>query len=282
MMLPAYRIDSSLDGFAAIGRIYTEIREMTSREIEIDCQRLTWLGANMCAPLGAIMAGRRPRYVSLSENIEDILTKNQFLAGSRTDRFGTTITFQEFKRDERARFEQYIEHHFRGKGLPRMTSTLLRRFRESLFELFENAVAHSDTRLGIFACGQFFPKKNELHFCIADRGVGIPARVGEFLRQTIRPCDAIEWAMSKQNTTRLVQDGLPGGLGLKLIREFIELNGGAIRVASDTGYWSFRGKTTSSLMLPHGFPGTAVDIEINTADTKSYALIDEFEQNEIF
>lgn len=238
----------------------------------------------MCAPLGAVMAGRRPTLQNLTPAIAAILQKNRFITGdtSRVDTYGTTIAFRQFDTSERDDFQRYIADHFRGKGLPRMSTALRREFRQSLFELFENAVAHSDTKLGIFACGQYFPNQSELHFCVADRGVGIPSRVRDFLKEPISAERAIGWAMEGQNTTRLVADGLPGGLGLKMIREFIGKNGGAIHVASDDGYWWDRGGGVVTRKLTAPFPGTAVDIEINTADTKSYALANEIDPREIF
>lgn len=239
----------------------------------------------MCAPLAAALAGRRARFRNLTPAVEAILEKNRFLNAPqrREDLHGTTIAFRHFDPTERDEFQEYIRAHFRGKGLPKMTSALMRRLRASLHEVFENAVAHSGTKLGIFACGQYFPNRNELHFCVSDRGVGIPARVRDFLNTPISAVDAIQWAMEGQNTTRLVTDGLPGGLGLKVIRDFIAMNGGSIRVASDDGYWWMRGANVlTKRKLTPAFPGTAVDIEINTADTNSYALAHEIDPGGIF
>lgn len=41
--------------------------------------------------------------------------------------------------------------------MPDMSPGLLKKFRESLFEIFSNAVLHSRTELGIYSCGQLFP-----------------------------------------------------------------------------------------------------------------------------
>lgn len=276
------RIDPTSDGFTEIARIFEAARNHRRGDFVIDCSRLTWLGANMCAPLAAVLAGRKPRFRNLSDPIKEILEKNGFLTNRRSDTYGTTMAFHRFSRSERDQFTEYIQSQFRGKGLPKMTPALQRRFRQSIFELFENAVAHSNTDLGIFACGQFFPHRNELHFCITDRGVGIPRRVRDFLALPLSATAAIDWAMRDQNTTRRVTDGLPGGLGLKWIRDFIAINGGAVRVASEDGFWWARGRSVATSTLASPFPGTAVDIEINTADTKSYALASEINAGDIF
>jgi signal transduction histidine kinase len=278
------KIDSSADGFSEIARIHGALRS-ESGKVTIDCSRLTFLAGNMCAPLGAILAARKFHLTNLSGAISAILQKNGFMSSERrTDTYGTTITFQQFDRGDNETFEEYVTRHFRGKGLPTMSRGVVQKFRQSLYELFENAGTHSETKLGTFACGQYFPHRRELHFCFADRGKGIPSKVREFLGRAMPACDAIDWAMQEENTTRRVADGVPGGLGLKIIREFIAKNGGAIRVVSDDGYWGILGnRRPSKLMLKTPFPGTAVDIEINTADTKTYSLVDErIDPREIF
>lgn len=283
MIIRDQRIASDWEGFAAIARIHADLKNESDETIFFDCGRLKWLDANMCAPLGAVLRSRSVRLQNLSTKIGDILGKNGFLPGEWTpDTYGTTIAFRQFDIAGSEEFESYVENHFRGKGLPSMTAALIRQFRRSIFELFENAVTHSDTHLGIFACGQYFPQRHRLHFCVADRGIGIPQNVRQFLGQPLDATDAIEWALSEQNTTRRVTDGVPGGLGLKLIREFIEKNSGAIRVASEDGYWCVEGTAVRKIRLPASFPGTAVDIEINTADTKSYMLSGEIDPKDIF
>lgn len=61
------------------------------------------------------------------------------------------------------------------------------------------------------------------------------------------------------------------------IREFIAMNKGRIQIVSDRGYWEFspRGETLARIDTP--FPGTVINIEINTADTSSYRLRSEAE-----
>ena len=47
------------------------------------------------------------------------------------------------------------------------------------------------------------------------------------------PEEAIEWATRANNTTK--RGDVPGGLGLKLLCEFIDLNGGSLQIVSDGG-----------------------------------------------
>jgi len=85
--------------------------------------------------------------------------------------------------------------------------------------------------------------------------------------------------MRAANTTRQSESG---GLGLKLIREFIVHNNGRIVIVSDAGYWELQGGQVTKKRFDCPFPGTVVLIEINTADTKSYALKSEIDPNNIF
>ena len=82
------------------------------------------------------------------------------------------------------------------------------------------------------------------------------------------------------NTTK--RGRIPGGLGLKLLREFITLNGGRLQIVSDRGYWGLEEGHTQAERLSQPFPGTVVNVEINTADTQSYKLSSELKETDIF
>lgn len=86
------------------------------------------------------------------------------------------------------------------------------------------------------------------------------------------PEDAIEWALEGMNTTRKPKSGKPGGFGLKLIKEFIKLNRGGLYIVSDSGFWSLSQGQVYKNRFKAPFPGTIVNIEINTSDAQSYCL----------
>src|SRR6185295_16675537 len=48
----APRISTDEQGFADIARIHAAIENERPGEVLVDCSRLEWLDANMCAPLG--------------------------------------------------------------------------------------------------------------------------------------------------------------------------------------------------------------------------------------
>jgi len=159
-----------------------------------------------------------------------------------------------------------------------MTPALLKRFRESLFEIFENALEHSYTKYGVFACGQHYPKDERLDFTVVDLGIGFHGNIHKKLGVLFSPNEAIQWALTGK-TTRI---GRPGGLGLKLLREFINLNGGRLIIVSDVGYCELSRGNVSTQSLSKPFPGTALTIEVNTADQSSYCLTTEVDPTDIF
>jgi len=93
-------------------------------------------------------------------------------------------------------------------------------------------------------------------------------------------CAAIKWALAEGNTTKTGNQ--PGGLGLKLLKEFIRMNKGKLQIASRFGFYEYSATVDSVTKLDHDFPGTCVNIEINTQDTSSYYLKSERSNNDIF
>lgn len=250
----------------------------------------TWFDADMCGIVGALLYRmgdnlNTVRLTNIDAGVRNILSKNGFLShygeARISDRWGTTIAYQRFDVQDDRYFSDYIEREFISRAeMPNMSRGLLKKFRESIFEIFSNAVLHSRSNLGIFNCGQYFPHRERLNLTVADLGVGIRKNVIDHLRTDISAEDAIEWATQGSNTTK--RGDVPGGLGLKLLREFIDLNGGCMQIVSDSGYWCRRNRDTTKMKLPQGYPGTVVSVEINTADTHSYALHSEVSLDDIF
>ena len=277
-------------GFEELTSLYAQTKECFFDDIDIDMQKTTWFEANMCAVFGALLykLGESLNEVNLTNihpEVERSLSKNGFLSHYGREKipdiWSTTITYQRLDIDDDRYFSDYIEREFIHRSeMPDMSPGLLKKFRESIFEIFSNAVLHSRTVMGIFSCGQFFPKKDRLDFTVADLGVGMRRNVKDFTGLDLSPEKAIVWATEGNNTTK--RDSVPGGLGLKLLSEFIDLNGGRIQIVSDAGYWQRKNKRVTTKKLKHPFPGTVVSVEINTADTNSYSLTSELTAEDIF
>lgn len=286
--LPEIRHDQ--EGYEALVRLEAQTKDCLFDDIDIDMSATSWFDADMCAAFGAILYRQGEnlntvKLVNIRPGVERILLKNGFLSHygreKIPDRWGTTIPYRRFDVKDDRYFADYIETELmRRSEIPAMSPGLLKKFRESIFEIFSNAVLHSRTEQGIFSCGQFFPARHQLDFAVTDLGIGIRQNVKENTGLDLAPEEAIAWATEGRNTTKRGQ--IPGGLGLKLLGEFIDLNGGCIQIVSDAGYWRrVKGKTITA-RLNQSFPGTVVSLEINTADTQSYALTSELSEADIF
>jgi hypothetical protein len=266
-------------GFSQLALLNAQLQDYSFDTIQIDFSACTWFDANMSAPLGVVLAHavdklNTVQFKELRPSVQSILSKNRFLAGfglpRSLDTYGTTIPYRRFKTSDDQLFAEYLNSHLRGKELPKMTAALSEQFKNSILELFSNAAMHSETALGIFACGQYFPKKHRVDFSVADAGIGMRRKINKELGIKMNSDQAIRWALQEGHTTR--KGKVPGGLGLKLIKEFIGMNKGCIQVVSDRGFWEFSAAGETLTRIDVGFPGTVINIEINTADTLRYRL----------
>ena len=225
------------------------------------------------------------KLTNIQIDVSRILRRNGFLShyggAALPDRFNTTMPYQRFETTGRHAFASHIEHELRFPDrLPSMSRQLLTKFFQNIIEVFDNAATHSQSALGIFSCGQRFSRKNRMVFTVVDLGIGMRTNIARHLGQDLSSTDAISWAIQKHHSTRRKE--MLGGLGLTLLLNFIELNGGSVQIVSDDGYWRKSANRVLSQKLQHPFPGTAVTVEINTADTSSYVLSSEIQSENIF
>lgn len=285
--LPTIRTGKA--GFEQLAALAAEAGDLFADRLEVDFSRCGFFDANMAAPLAAVLTGvadhlNTIEVVNVSGGIQQILRKNRFLLAygyePADDHHHTTLPFVRLPRAEAGRFADYLSHHMAGKGMPHMSLSLDKVFRQSIFEIFQNAAIHADSRLGVFVCGQFYPQLQRFDLTIADAGIGIQANVQEFLQQDISSTEAIRWALEEGHSTKTGPQ--PGGVGLKFLKDFVELNRGKIHIASRLGFYELANGGESFFELAADFPGTAVNLEINTGDTNAYCLRSEISPADIF
>jgi signal transduction histidine kinase len=270
-------VDSKQEGFAQIAALAASTKNLWADRLKIDFARCKFFEANMAAPLAMVLAKIADELniieiVGVPLAVEHILRKNRFLVAygfkPMRDLNRTTLPFRRIQLAEAGLFADYLERHLKGKGIPKMTKGVRKVFRQSVFEVFQNAVNHSESRLGIFICGQFYPQLQRLDLTIADAGVGIRTTVRHHLKKNISSVAAIRWALEAGHTTKIGPQ--PGGVGLKFLKDFISRNQGKIQIVSRFGLYEFHNQQESCAKLSHDFPGTAINLEINTADTNDY------------
>lgn len=284
-------VKSQKEGFDHLAELAADTSETFNSVVELDFSRCGFFDANMAAPLAAVLTQlsverfNRIEIVNIPQGIRNILCKNRFLVQYGYDPIvdvnQTALPFIRLQLKDENRFADYLTRHLNGKGIPRMTKAMGKMFRQSVFEVFQNVVIHSRSELGVFICGQFYPQLQRLDLTIADAGVGIRTNVRRFLRNNkLTSVAALKWALQAGNTTKTGTQ--PGGVGLKFLKDFIELNGGKIQIASRYGYYEYNRGAESFSKLTADFTGTAVNLEINTGDMHTYKLSSELSSQDIF
>lgn len=279
--LPPVRSDSR--GFECLAQLASATNTLFAEELTLDLEQTSFFDANMAAPLGSVLAGvgdnlNIVKVSSPRSAVEKILRRNGFLTNfwyrPLADRQRTTMPFRRFRLTDEGAFEEYVRQQLRDRGMPTMTAAASRAFKRKVFEVYQNATIHSESGVGVFACGQFFPKLDRLKFTVSDAGIGIRESVRRYFKnERIGSIGALKWALGPNHTTK--SGPQPGGLGLGFLKQFSELNGGRIQIASRFAFYEFEKGKERFIKMAASFPGTAVTIEVNTADESQYALADE-------
>ncbi len=279
------RVSSNYEGYNSLVKLYQKSKGITFDTVIFDFTSCTWFEANLCSVLGSICNKlefdiNTVKFINMNSRIEEIFRKNEFLkhfgGESIDDVYQTTIKYRRYKSTEQTLFKEYLNKELLSKDvMPEMSMLLQKKINESIFEIFENAITHGNSKY-VFSCGQYYPNKNppRIDFTIVDLGNTIKANVNNFLGAEKSGAEAIEWAVKAKNTTKT--GNTPGGLGLKVIREFLKMNKGKMQIASGDGFWS-QDKNSSTFVreLEDNFEGTIVNLEFNIEDSSSYILSEE-------
>ena len=286
--LPTVR--SNFKGYERLGQLASSTRDLEFDELILDMSRVNFFDANMAAPLGAILARVADEFnsveiVEVPSRVKEILQKNRFLTRYRYeplhDVYRTVMPFRRLRLSDQGVFDDYVDRKLEGKGMPEMSAKASKMFKAKVFEIYQNAVTHSESDVGIFVCGQFFPKQSRLDFTIADAGIGIRETVRRYFENDrIGSVRSLRWALAPHHTTK--RGRLPGGLGLQILKDFTRLNGGKIQIVSRFGFYEYSHGDENFRKMSADFPGTAVTIEVNTADESTYVLADEIASDQIF
>ena len=284
-------VRSSFNGFERLSQLASSTRDLKFDELILDMSEVKVFDAHMAAPLGAILARVADAFnavdiVDVPDGVKKKLRKNRFLTRYRYEPLrAARRTAMPFRRlrllSGQGAFENYVEQWLGRKGMPEMSKKARKAFKRKVFEIYQNAVIHSESDIGVFVCGQSFPRKKRLDFTIADAGIGIRETVRRYFENDrIGSVRSMQWALAPHHTTK--RGRLPGGLGLQLLKEFTRLNGGKIQIASRFGFYEYSHGDENFRKMSADFPGTAVTIEVNTADESTYVLSDEIASDEIF
>jgi len=279
-------INNTFESYQKLIDFYQEHKDKDFDTIHIELRQ--WFAANMCATLGGILdifsdKINNIKFDYISPDIERILLKNDFLSyfghTRLSDNHHTTIRFLKLKITDGKYFNNYVVDELIGRAeFPQMSALVKEKMTEAIYEIFVNAQIHSESK-HIYTCGQFFPKENKIEFTIVDTGIGFKRKVNDRFGSKLSSIQAIAWATKDRHTTKI---GVTGGIGLALLKEFIEKNDGKVQIISDDGFYQF-GRQGEEMHLFNGsFPGTIVNLQFRTNDFSSYVLKSELDSNDIF
>ena len=120
-----------------------------------------------------------------------------------------------------------------------------------------------DTTDPFFVGGQYYPRQGYLKFTMVDLGDGFLPRIKKVTADKITTnVDAILWAL-QGNSTKIVLDQCPGGLGIQSMYRYCLEHKGVLQIISNDGFWSSDLENTifeSGRALPTPFLGTTINL----------------------
>lgn len=226
-----------------------------------------------------------PENTKVLKAMQDIEFLDKFTVIEKgSDSYKTMIRYTNIIDDKDIKLGEFYAY-FQKKLLRRVqniSKPLANKIIQKVFELFSNVFRHSESDLGLFCSGQFYPQNDKFYFTIVDGGVGIKQNVNkyfkkEFLqdkkllsRKKYKEQDAVEcikWAMQEGHSTTG-----KGGLGLALLMELIKKSDGQLEIISDNGYYAIKNGEVHTELLDNVFDGSIISIGLNTDASKFFYL----------
>lgn len=267
------QIYTNAQGFQILTDFYHYCHKYKDCWITIDWSEVQHMDANLSALLLAMIHKLK------QENKIKFYLDYQYLRGPmnifwrnglahyiyKTDRQpnddrSSTIPVRAFKIDSVDKFVEYIENDLlKHRGVDSVTFHDKNKVKDSYFEIFNNYEIHAGTQYPLIACGQLFPKQQELKFTLVDMGAGFLQKIKDHTKDLEKPVttsvEAINWAI-KGNSTKVEA---AGGTGLKKILFYCMKGGGSIHIASDGCYWAYDG-TISNYRVQNPVVGTTIHL----------------------
>lgn len=275
------------EGYEFLCKLYNELYDVEHEDIIVDFKLCRKFDANLSAALGAFFDKRKKEGCSIylgapqTPGVKRALSRNKFfkafdLNTTNEDR-ENYIDFRRFKVEDIQEFKSYIDTDLIQKeSFPSCTEKAKDKIKESICEIFANAVDHGNCDY-FYCCGEVHPRKGKtmLDMTFVNLGVPVVDNVNNFLKKkglpTLSPCEALNWAFVRGNTTK----NIPGGLGLDILKEFIGMNDGTIQMISGGAMLEIDKDNFDPTELDLQFPGTIVTVEFNCDDDKLYLTTDE-------
>lgn len=236
-------INDAPKDFDCLFELWQQVQTETE-EVIFDFSRCYFLRQNAVAFLGGMARWIEKRgckvifnWETVKKHISENLKQNGFMyafnAGEEPWQ-GNSIPYRQDLLENRDGLIQYLAQDWLGRGWVHISDILRFFIVGRTFEIYANAFEHGKTDIGVFSCGQYFPKLKELNLTVVDFGVGIPQNVRDFKNNHLLPADeALKWAFQKGTTTR--GGTVTGGIGLDYLKQFVHINKGKLQILSHDG-----------------------------------------------
>lgn len=143
-------------------------------------------------------------------------------------------------------------------------------FTGQVLEIYLNAFEHSQSSIGVFSCGQHYPRARKLKLTVIDFGKGIPSNVRSLPENaSFSSAEALDWAFQAGNSTK--RGDVSRGMGLSLLQSFVTKNRGNLRIFSNDACISIDDNGARAENKRINFTGTLVDIALRC--DKSYCCL---------
>ncbi len=274
-------------GYEFLCELYANMHNVDEGDIVIDFGKCKLFDANLSAVLGAIFDKRQNEgrniflFAPQSPGVRRVLSRNKFFEAfdvhTGTEDRDDYIIYKSFGVSDTLAFKQYVDTELIQKPrFPKCTDRAKEKIIESIYEIFANAVSHGGCS-HVYCCGEMHSRnnKNTLDMTIVNLGLSVVDNVNKYMSDRNRPilasCKALEWAFEEGNTTKQIT----GGLGLAILKQFIDMNNGQIQMVSGDAMLEIERNNHIETPLNKWFPGTIVTVEFNCDDNKKYLMRDE-------
>lgn len=242
-----------------------------------DCNFLSHLGVAFLGGLSYYIQQQGGQLTfewnTLTDRIHTNLAQNGFLDSFKENSKpwdGNSVPYRQDNNQDEDAIMDYLLNRWLGKGWINISSCLCDAIAGKVWEIYANAFEHSQSPIGVFSCGQYYPNKKELHLAIVDFGRGIPNNVISMPQNaSLDSAQSLEWALKPGNTTAAT--GVSRGMGLDFLQDFIAKNQGNLKIFSNDGYVNIKDNKVISEIRSINFRGTLVNIALK-CDESYYHL----------
>jgi hypothetical protein len=289
LILQVPTINDEPKDFDCLFQLWQQVQD-DANEIIFDFSKCYFLRQNAVAFLGGLarlIESRGGKVIfdwdTVKRHVCMNLKQNGFLYafnGAEEPWQGNSIPYREDLSQDRDGLIHYLAEQWLGRDWVHISDYLRALIVGITWEIYANAFEHGQTDIGVFSCGQYYPKLRELNLTVVDFGVGIPHNVRDFRKIHNLPAEqALQWAFQEGTTTRT--GNVTGGIGLDYLKKFVHINKGKLQILSHDGCATIDEKQEVYENKQTFFGGTLVNITL-LCDESYYTLGFEADDEPLF